>query len=118
MFELGTREKPVRVTCDLTTNYRYIYVKIDYTQQELIETLENNEYGRLARNLYVEKGTNLAYGEVRLRFSSKSRSLAGCDVTCVVRPGAFRHGRGRSTLDLYATDLKVVQRPWWTWCIG
>ena len=118
MIELGAQEKPVRVTCDRATNYRHIYVKVDYTQQELIEALENNEYGRLARNLLAERGTNLVYGEVRLRFSSRSRSLAGCDVTCVVRPSAFRHGRGRSTLDLYATDLKVVRRSWWTWCIG
>ena len=118
MIELGTREKPVRVTCDLTTHYRHISVKISPQQHEQIEALESDEHLRLARNLYVERGTNLAYGERKLRFSLRSRRLAGCDVTLIVKPSAFKHGRGRSTLDLYATDLKVVRRPGWTWCVG
>ena len=51
MLNLGTPEKPVRATCDVTTNYRYIYVKINPRQREEIEAQEDNEYGRLARDL-------------------------------------------------------------------
>ena len=59
MINLGTPEKPVRVTYDLITNYRWIYVKVDYTQHSLIEALESRELDRRSTNLRVTQGTNL-----------------------------------------------------------
>ena len=116
-IQLGTKESPVRVNCEVTNNYRWIYVRVDYTQRTLMEALESQETERLLSDVYVTTGTNLGHGECKLRYPSNSRSLAGCYVTLVVRPGAFRHRRGQSTLDLYATDAQVVHRPWWTWCL-
>ena len=116
-IQLGAKENPVRANCDTVYRYRWIYVKVDYTQQTLIEALENQEADRLLEDFNIERGTNLGCGECKLRFPSSSRSLAGCYVTLVVRPGAFRHRRGQSTLDLYATEVQVIRRPWWTWCL-
>ena len=115
--QLGTPEKPVRVNFDETTKYRWLFVKVDYTQHTLIEALEKQEAERLELDAYTQQGTNLGYGECKLRFPSRARRLAGCYVTLVARPGAFRHRRGRSTLDLYATEVKVIHRPWWSWCL-
>ena len=117
MIQLGTKDNPVRVNCDVTNHYRWIYVRVDYTQRTLIEALESQEADRLLSDIYVTKGTNISCGECKLRFPSNARSLAGCYVTLVVRPSAFRHRRGHSTLDLYATDAQVIHRPWWTWCL-
>jgi hypothetical protein len=83
----------------------------------LIEALESQEAERLQTDIHIRRGTSLGYGECKLRLPSNSRSLAGCYVTLVVRPGAFRHRHGRSTLDLYAADVQVIRRPWWTWCL-
>ena len=115
-IQLGSREKPVRVSCDTAAQYSWIYVKVNYEQQQLIDTLEMQEGDRQLQN-FNDRGTNLAWGEVRLRYPSNSRSLAGCYVTLKVKPGPFRYNRGRATLDLYATEAQVIRRPWWTWCI-
>ena len=114
-IQLGTPEKPVRVNYDETTKYRWLFVKVDYTQHTLIEALEKQEAERLHTDIHIRQGTNLGYGECKLRFPSRARRLAGCYVTLGVRPGAFRHRRGRSTLGLYATEVKVVNRPWRSW---
>ena len=37
---LGTKENPVRVNCDVSGQYRFLYFKVDYTQQQLIDELE------------------------------------------------------------------------------
>ena len=117
-IQLGTKEKPVWVNCDVANHYRWLYVKVDFTQQNLIEVLEMQEADRLLEDFNITRGTNVSHGEVKLRLPSNSRSLAGCYVTLVVPPGPFRHRRGRSTLDLYATEVQVFRRPWWTWCLG
>ena len=116
-IQLGSKEKPVRVNCDASNHYRWLYVKVNYEQQQLIDALEMQEGDRLLQDFNIDRGTNLNLGEVRLRFPSNCRSLSGCYVTLTVRPGPFRHKRGRSTLDLYATEVQVIRRPWWTWCI-
>ena len=108
----------MRATCDVTVRYRWIYVRVDYTQRSLIAALESREMDQMLTSLRITKGTNLAFGECKLRFPSNMRSLAGCDVTLVVRPGAFRFHRGKSTVELYAAEVKVIRRPWWAWCVG
>ena len=113
----GTKEDPVRVNCDVSNQYRFLYVKVDYAQQQLIDELEMQEGDRLLQDFNIDRGTNLSHGEVRLRFPSTSRSLAGCYVTLTIKTGPFRHRRGRATLDLYATEVQVIRRPWWTWCL-
>ena len=105
----------MRVNCDVTNHYRWLYVRVGYTQRTLIEALESKEADRLLSDIYVTKGTNVSCGEVKLRYPSNAWCLASCYATLVVRPRAFRHRRGHSTLDLYATDVQVVRRPWWTW---
>ena len=115
-IQLGTPEKPVRVNYDETAKYRWLFVNVDYTQHTLIEALDRQEAERLQTDIYTRQGTSLGYGECKLRLPSMRR-LAGCYVTLVVRPGVFRHRRGRSTLDLYATEVKVIHRPWWSWCL-
>ena len=92
-------------------------MNVDYTQQTLIEAMERREADRLQTDIHIRQGTNLGYGECKLRLPSNARRLAGCYVTLVVRPGAFRHRQGRSTLGLYATEVRVVHRPWWSWCM-
>jgi hypothetical protein len=113
-IQLGTKEEPVRVNCDVSDRYRYLYVRVNREQQQLIDALETQEGERLQD--FNDRGTNLLWNEVRLRFPSTSRSLAGCYVTLEIRPGAFRHRRGQTTLDLYAANVQVIRRPWWTWC--
>ena len=113
---LGTREKPVRVNCDVTSQHRWIYVEVDYEQHQIIDALEMQEGDRQLHN-FGDRGANLAWGEVKLRFPSHSRNIGGCYVTLKVKPGPFRYTRGRATLDLYATEVQVIRRPWWTWCI-
>jgi hypothetical protein len=115
-IQLGSKEKPVRVNCDVANHYRWLYVKVNYEQQQLIDALEMQEGDRLLQDFNIDRGANLSLNEVKLRFPSNSRSLSGCYVTLTVKPGPFRHRRGRSTLDLYATDVRVVHRPWWSWC--
>jgi len=116
MIQLGTKEEPVRVYCDASDRYRWLYVRVNRQQQEIIEALETKEGERL-QGFNIDQGTNLCWNEVKLRYPTVSRSLAGCYVTLGIRPGPFRHKNGRATLDLYAVDVKVVRRPWWTWCI-
>jgi len=113
-IQLGTKEDPVRVNCDVSDKYRYLYVRVNREQQQLIDALEMQENERLQD--FNERGTNLMWNEVRLRYPMISRSLSGCDVTLGIRPGPFRHRRGQTTVDLYAVDVQVIRRPWWTWC--
>ena len=112
---LGSKEKPVRVNYDVTNQHRWIYVKVDYEQQQIIDA-EMQEGDRQIHN-FGDRGTNLVWGEVRLRYPSRSRNVGGCYVTLKVKPGPFRYNRGRATLDLYAIEVQVIRRPWWTWCI-
>ena len=114
--ELGTREKPVRVNCDVSSYHRWIYVRLDPEQQQIIDALEMHEGDRQLYS-FADRGSNVAWGEVRLRFPNHGRSLQGCYVTAKVNTGPFRYTRGRATLDLFATEVRVVRRPWWTWCI-
>ena len=115
MMQLGTKEEPVRVNCDVLDKYRYLYVRVNREQQQLIDALEMQENERL-QDFNADRGTNLMWNEVRLRYPMVSRSLSGCHVTLGIKPGAFRHRRGQATIDLYAVDVQVVRRPWWTWC--
>ena len=96
MLQLGSKEHPVTVTCNVSTPFRsrYIYVRIDEVQRSQIEALECLELDRLTPPHYTQKGTNVYNGECKLRLPSKAYSLAGCKVTLVVRPGMFRHSRG------------------------
>ena len=114
---LGTKENPVRINCDIWSQYRFLYVKVDHAQQQLIDELEMQEGERLLQDFKIDRGTNLIHNEVKLRFPSTTRSLAGCYVTLTIKTGPFRHRRGRATLDLYATEAQVIRRPWWTWCL-
>ena len=114
--QLGTKENPVRVTCDVSNNYRWLYVKVDHEQQQLIDALEMREGDRL-QDFNTDHGASLCWSEAKLRYPSTSRSLAGCFATLGIKPSPFRHHRGRATLDLYAVDVQVFRRPWWTWCL-
>ena len=116
-IQLGSKEKPARVNCDVATHYRWLYVKVNYEQQQLIDALEMQEGDRLLQDFNIDRGTNLSCNEVKLRYPSNSRSLAGCYVTLQVKQGPVRHRHGRATLGLYAVDVQVIRRPWWTWCI-
>ena len=113
---LGSREKPVRVNCDVTNQRRCLYVKVNSEQQQIIDALEMQEGDRQLQN-FGDRGTNLAWGEARLRYPSNSKNLGGCYVTLKAKPGPCRYSRGRATLDLYAVEVQVIRRPWWTWCI-
>ena len=115
-IQLGTNEEPVRVNCDVSNHYRWLYVKVNHEQQQLIDALEMWEGDRL-QDFNTDHGTNLCWNEVNLRHPSTSRSLAGCYVTLGIKPGPFQHRRGQATLDLYAVDVQVIRRPWWTWCL-
>ena len=115
-IQLGTKEEPARVNCDVSDHYRLLYVSVNHEQQQLIDALEMREGERL-QDFNTDHGTNLIWTEVKLRYPSTSRSLAGCYVTLGIKPGPFRHRRGQATLDLYAVDVQVIRRPWWTWCL-
>ena len=49
-IQLGSKEKPVRVNCDTANHYRWLYVKVNYEQQQLIDTLEMQEGDRLLQD--------------------------------------------------------------------
>ena len=44
--QLGSKEKPARVNCDVTTYCRWLYGKVNYEQQQLIDALEMQEGDR------------------------------------------------------------------------
>ena len=54
---LGTREKPVRVNCDVTNQHRWLYVKVDFEQQQIIDTLEMQEGDRQLHTFGIEGPT-------------------------------------------------------------
>ena len=60
-IQLGTKEKPVRVNCDVSNHYRWLYVKVDYVQQQLIDALEMQEDDRLLQDFNIDRGTNLSW---------------------------------------------------------
>ena len=101
------------VACDVSApgSNRYIYVKVDEIQRSQIEALECLELDR-ATLRYMQKASNVHKGECKLRLPSKTRGLTGCKVTLVIRPGAYRHSRGKISVDLFATQVHVVHRPW------
>jgi hypothetical protein len=115
-IDLGTKEAPVRVNCDVTDHHRWLFVRLNPEQQKIIDALEMREGDRQLYS-FADRGSNVNWGEVRLRFPSRGRNLYGCYITAKVNTGAFRYTRGQATLDLWASEVKVVRRPWWTWCI-
>ena len=96
-IQLGSKEKPVRVNCGMANHYRWLYVKVNYEQQQLIDALEMQEGDRLLADFNIDRGTNLSLNEVKLRYPSNSRSLAGCYVTLTVKPGPHKRGKRRWT---------------------
>ena len=116
-LQLGTREKPVRVTCDTydRCHDRYIYVQLDEAQCGQIRDLESQELQKLHQN--AVKDSSIYCRECKLQLTSKSYNLIGCLVTLNVRPGSFRYRRGRTVVDLLAEDVVVVRRPWYWWCL-
>ena len=62
-IQLGAKENPVRVNCAIASHDRWPYVKVNYTQQNLIEALENQEADRLLEDFNITRGTNLSCGE-------------------------------------------------------
>ena len=117
MLELGTTENPLIVTCDVTEGrYRYIYIKVDDAQNAQIDALECVELDRLSPVEHTERGTNVHYGECKLRVVTKYRNLTGRKVICMVQPSAIRRVKGRYCVDLCATTVRVVGRVY-CWCI-
>jgi hypothetical protein len=57
------------------------------------------------------------FRECKLRVPQCAKNLSGCDVSLVVRPGTFRHRRGRTVVDLFAHEIQVVRRSWLGWCV-
>ena len=118
MLEIGTEEQPAIVTCDVTEGRcRYIYVKVpDSSQLSALEELEYMELSRLSPIVNASMGSNVHWGECRLRILAKSRDLTGRKVICKIRPGAIKHIRGKYRVDLYATSIEVVGRVF-CWCL-
>ena len=117
MLEVGTEEQPTIVTCDVTEGRcRYIYLKVpDTSQLSALEELECTELSRLAPIANASMGSNIHWGECRLRILTISRDLMGRKVICRVRPGAIKHIRGKYRVDLHAASVEVVGRVY-CWC--
>ena len=110
-------EHPVRVSYDTYDrgHYRYIVVQLSEAQSCRIEALEANELQRLHAIQNTEKASNIYFRECRLHVPKRVRNLNGCMITLVVRPGPFRNRRGRTVVDLFANDIKVIRRTWFCW---
>ena len=116
-LQLGTREKPVRVTCDTydRCSERFIYVQVNEAQSEQIKEMEAQEFLKFRH--VADTTSNVQYRECKLRLTSKNYNLIGCRVTLFVRPGTLRLRRGRAVVDLLAEDLVVHRRPLYWWCL-
>ena len=115
MLPLGSKEKPLKVVCDSRAKYyyRFIYVAVDDDQAHLIRDLETRELQRLDPIHNSTKASNIHWGECKLRIPRSNFDLTSCHITTTIVPGPFRNRRNRTTVDLFATDIKVVK---WGWC--
>lgn len=114
MLTLGTKEKPLKVVCDSRARYyyRFIYVALDEDQCHQIRELERGELQRLDPIHNGTKESNVHWGECKLRVPRSHYDLTGCRATLNVVPGPFRHRKGRTVVDLFATEVKVVSWGW------
>ena len=56
-IHLGTKEEPVRVNCDVSDRYRYLYVRVIREQQQLSGAFQTQE-GETLQD-FNDRGANL-----------------------------------------------------------
>ena len=120
MLQLGSKGKLLKVLCDdASARPRYFYVKLDEEDCQKIRQLEHHELDKIT--FAGDRASNVVGTTCNLRFPHGTEpwlSLQGCKVTVDVDIGRFRRGRrGYVLVDLLASKVQLVRRPWYWPCV-
>jgi hypothetical protein len=116
-MQLGTKEKPARVTRDSVLRPRHLWIQFRPEDREMLQRIERDELARIGS---IWKNSNVKDDNVKVRLPTgydTMKDLTGCQVATHLKPGQFFRVHGSTGVEFEVDRILVVRRPWYWWCL-